>query len=218
MAPEAVWFGWGLKGRDCGGTYEQYPLNDLPSVTPFKQLEHIKVPADIPDQVKKIIEAVSFTSCYFESNDPEKHDFFRDQQGCVVWCFDPDTGHVVVGSKVVAYSLAEFLSRVLIESYGPKTFAPKNMQRKGVKLTSDDELFLADITVAASQYLSQLPTSRKTPAAPKSFWEAFHSGIYPSWQNKIFDFNKFYIYAKTANLSSVGSMAKPAATIMYANR
>src|SRR5690349_2480759 len=109
---QPVWYGWELaRGatcyRACYGTYDMYWLKDLPNVTHFQQLEGIKVPADIPDKIKGIIEAVSDTSCFFESLRPGMHDFFHDQQDCVIWCFDPDTGHVTVGSRVVAHSLPE---------------------------------------------------------------------------------------------------------------
>lgn len=181
MAPDATWFGWAMKGRDCGGTYDQYRLSDLPVVVPFKQLEHIKTPADIPDRVKQIIEAVSYTACFFKARHPEKGDFFHDQQDCVVWCFEPETGHVVAQSKIVAFSLPEFLSRVLIESHGEKNFALKKFE--SLNLSDDEQAFLEDIARVARDYKAQLKQHPCTSCVPRTarntFWAAFTSNLHP---------------------------------------
>lgn len=166
----AMWTGWQLKGRDHYAMYSRYRLSDLPEVIPFRQLENIKTPSGIPMNIQQIIEAVTPTNCYFdlesdenkkELNGNEPREFFHDQQECVNWRFDPNTGHIVEDcDEIVAFSLAEFLSRILIESFCwmPHSATLPGHTFEQLMLDTEEESLIADVAEAAKAYHEHLQT------------------------------------------------------------
>ena len=122
-----AWIGvGGLPGRSKPGdfsTYSVFTYDTLPPVTTPQMFDDVTTLAELkkvlPKWKKQIPQLFnSPTACYFDFAGDEPGVFFRDQQDCVVWCLDEKTGEVFdAGSGYcVASSLAEFLTRILLEN------------------------------------------------------------------------------------------------------
>lgn len=112
------WVGFELPFRECDGTYQFYK-GELPPVDTTKY-QSIKTLQDVVDH-HELLSIDSATACYIDV-DFKTGQFYRDQQDCVIWKIDQDTGHVVACVDdnckigVVANNLAEFFARVNIEN------------------------------------------------------------------------------------------------------
>jgi hypothetical protein len=138
---EFTWVGFRLPGRCrmafC--TYEDWSLDDHPPVTIPEEvkdvttLDKLKALFENKPEIKKVAQALPWlfrspTSCYFdmsgeiEPSNPNVAAFYRDQQDCVIWCFDSEKGYVVSRDydgehgTVYARSLPEFLARLALEN------------------------------------------------------------------------------------------------------
>jgi hypothetical protein len=115
-----VW-AWYAIGYDPLSTYTKVDYCDQ-DFHIWPELADIKTPADLQEVLKTLEHRGSPTSCYFEfdNNDPI---FYRDQQDCILWAFDAETGKVYIHDEsdtstrvFVAKDLKSFVSRIFDEN------------------------------------------------------------------------------------------------------
>ncbi len=116
-----AWYGIGSVYDDPFSTYTKvdYCEQDFHI---WPELADIKTPADLQEVLKTLEHRGSPTSCHFEfdNNDPV---FYRDQQDCILWAFDAETGRVYIHDEsdtstrvFVAKDLKSFVSRIFDEN------------------------------------------------------------------------------------------------------
>lgn len=97
------WIGVPFKRSFC--TYDTYKYKEHPIKDKYKKFLSLR---DLNDEIG----IFSPTSCYFDIN-LKSGLFYRDQQDCVRWVYESDTGFVKTTNDVyVAKSLPEFLSHI----------------------------------------------------------------------------------------------------------
>eukprot|EP00164_Ancoracysta_twista_P002496 GFYU01003321.1.p1 GENE.GFYU01003321.1~~GFYU01003321.1.p1 ORF type:complete len:200 (-),score=32.08 GFYU01003321.1:164-763(-) len=108
------WVGFSIPYRLADGTYGVF--SSVPPVEIYPEVKDITSLQELQEHLPTISRMFhSPTSCYFEIDSEEKT-FFHDQQDCVVWRLRDDGKVDTTSGLVVADSLPEFLSRVIIES------------------------------------------------------------------------------------------------------
>jgi hypothetical protein len=144
---ERIWIGVGnLPGRSKEGdfsTYSVFEYDSLPPITTLQMFEDITNLEDLKKALPNLEKQIphlfdSPTSCYFDCEGDEPGVFFRDQQDCVVWCWDEKTGEVFDSGSgyAVATSLSEFLTRIVLEnvawhvSHGYKLQISENLEKQ----------------------------------------------------------------------------------------
>jgi hypothetical protein len=142
-----IWIGvGGLPVRSKEGdfsTYSVFQYDSLPPITTLQMFDDINNLEDLkkalPNLEKQIPQLFdSPTSCYFDLDGEEPGVFFRDQQDCVIWCWDEKTGQVFDSGSgyAVAASLSEFLTRIVLEnvawhiSHGYKVHISENLDEQ----------------------------------------------------------------------------------------
>ena len=117
-----AWWHCGFPGRETGmfATYAKTPYGCLPEIeidALFADIESVEDVKKNRSMLEKHIN--SPTSCFFVFDEP--HLFYSDQQGCIVWYFQPERGvytnkNVYTGeNECVAKTIPEFLTRMHIE-------------------------------------------------------------------------------------------------------
>lgn len=126
-APTQKWCWWGgsLKNRPCVYTYLKYKYSQVPpNITIPAELAEIKTLEDLEVALPALKENLNLaflflspTCCYFDISKTDPGLFYRDQQDCVLWYLDENTGYVMDHrGNYVAKSLSEFLSRICLEN------------------------------------------------------------------------------------------------------
>lgn len=97
------WIGVPFKMSFC--TYDTYKYKEHPIKDKYKKFSSL---SDLNDEIN----IFSPTACYFDIN-TKSGLFYRDQQDCVRWVYESDTGFIKTTSGAyVAKSLPEFLSHI----------------------------------------------------------------------------------------------------------
>jgi len=110
-----TWFGVNID-KTKFQTYDEVEYKEHPINRMFKDIETL---ADIKKNLKFLCQTIySPTSSYFNVDENTKI-FYRDQQDCILWAFDEETGYVYVYDyedittrQYCAKSLAEFISHI----------------------------------------------------------------------------------------------------------
>ena len=115
MAAEA-WVHVGSFDKTDPGTYTTYKgaLNAV-EVHPDIAALGLKTATDVHKHADKLEQIVgsSPTACFFVKR---KNVVYCDQQGCVVWTFEPEKGVVTTHGVKVAETLPEFFSRMRLDN------------------------------------------------------------------------------------------------------
>lgn len=138
------WISFGIPFRPSRGTYQFFDAKTLPPIE-TKEFDHLKTLADVKSAANSLDEQISSCTSSYVQVDEEDKSFYRDQQDCCVWHFDPLIGvyvHVPSASHqededddevkdkdkgndehssssslcIVAHSLAEFFARLKMEN------------------------------------------------------------------------------------------------------
>ena len=118
MSRRVGWWGIELPGRKCDGTYQWY--DSVPDVEIYPEFKEFNTIDDVKKHkyyIERLVD--SCTACYV--NFAEPYLFYRDQQDCIKWYFHPEIGvytdeDINGNIEVVAKTIPEFLSRILIEN------------------------------------------------------------------------------------------------------
>lgn len=127
-AVPTTWLYTGIPFRPTAGTYGFHDAKQLPVLDPaslavfahIRTLEDVKVHAAWLDDTLK-----SPTFCEVDVDIESRGRFYRDQQDCAIWCFDPTVGVFLpplsgdpasTPLRVVATSICEFFARIHMEN------------------------------------------------------------------------------------------------------
>lgn len=132
------WISFGIPFRPSRGTYELFDAKTLPPIE-TKEFNHLKTLADVKGAADFLDEQLQSCTASYVKVDEEAKSFYRDQQDCCVWYFDPLIGVYLTmdvdsssrrrptdkdkddkdtsrSSFIVAHSLAEFFARLKMEN------------------------------------------------------------------------------------------------------